>query len=994
MNGWRADIGQHRGEASMPIRLAATILAAGAFVALLGAAALPALAATIAVTTTQDSGPGSLREALALAGDGDTIDATGVSGVITLTSGELAITRSVTINGPGRANLTIDGNVASRAFSIEAPGATVAISGLTIANGRVGFQQTGGGIQNFNANLSLRDCALTGNASELGGAIYHHSNLGFSWTLTLLDCTLDGNAAGGVTGGHGGGIYNDGGVVQVTRSRLSNNSANGGGNCCNQLPAGRGGAIFNDNGQVMLDHATITGNSATRPAAFPANDPPGGGAIYNAGGARFTQAFLTIFDSTLSDNEAKTNVGLGGAIFNDGQFSGSATTAIVRSTLSGNVAGESGGAIFSDGSDSGHALVQIENSTLSGNRADTCGGGIYNVGVLDGDATVQIASSTLSDNAAACGGTILNFGASLEITSTILMGASGGTIDTSGGPATSHGHNLSSDSGGGVLTAPSDQVDTDPELGPLQDNGGPTFTHELLAGSPAIDAGPAAETCPGTDQRGVGRPQGAACDIGALEHTALVLPPTITSFTPARGGIGAAVTITGTALSWATSVTFNGAPASVTANTATRITVAVPADATSGPIRVQTPFGSATSANAFTAAPRITGFSPGSGGAGASVVIAGANFTGATAVKFHGVAGAFHVDSAAQITAVIPSNATSGPIAVTTPGGTATSAASFGVAPRITGFTPASGVVGASVTINGANFTGATTVTLNGTPATFAVTSATRIIATVPAGTTSGRFAVTTPAGTASSANAFTVHAAPTIDDVSPGSGGTGARITVSGTNFTGATAVKFNGTAASFTVDSAVQITAIVPAGATSGPISVATPGGIATSAVTFAAAPRITGFMPARGLIGASVTINGANFTGATSVTFNGTPAAFTVDTPTRITATVPADATKGKVAVSTTAGTATSAGPFTVKPDLVSFTPGNGAAGAGVTISGTGFTGTSSVKFNGAAAVFQVQSSTQITATVPANARTGRISVTTPGATATSAASFVVP
>ena len=145
---------------------------------------------------------------------------------------------------------------------------------------------------------------------------------------------------------------------------------------------------------------------------------------------------------------------------------------------------------------------------------------------------------------------------------------------------------------------------------------------------------------------------------------------------------------------------------------------------------------------------------------------------------------------------------------------------------------------------------------------------------------------------------------------------------------------------------------------------------------------------------MIGASVTINGANFTGASSVTFNGTPAAFTVDTPTRITATVPADATKGKIAVSTTAGTATSAAPFIVKPSLVSFTPGNGAAGVVVTISGTGFTDTSAVKFNGAAAVFQVQSSTQVTATVPAKATTGRISVTTPGGTATSPASFTVP
>ena len=92
-------------------------------------------AATITVMNTSDSGAGSLRQAIADANDGDTIDATGVSGTILLTSGELVVDKSVTILGPGPGNLTVDGNAASRVFRIKTPGHTVSIDGLTIANG-------------------------------------------------------------------------------------------------------------------------------------------------------------------------------------------------------------------------------------------------------------------------------------------------------------------------------------------------------------------------------------------------------------------------------------------------------------------------------------------------------------------------------------------------------------------------------------------------------------------------------------------------------------------------------------------------------------------------------------------------------------------------------------------------------------------------------------------------------------------------------------------
>ena len=188
----------------------------------------------------------------------------------------------------------------------------------------------------------------------------------------------------------------------------------------------------------------------------------------------------------------------------------------------------------------------------------------------------------------------------------------------------------------------------------------------------------------------------------------------------------------------------------------------------------------------------------------------------------------------------MPASATTGPLAVTTPGGTATSTGSYTVSPRITSFTPSSAAAGTSVVINGVNFTGTLLVTFNGSsPASFTVNSATRITAIVPDSATSGSIVVVNGAGFASSAKALTVYVAPTITGVSPDSGGVGTPVVVSGTNFTGATAVKFNGSPASLTVDATGQITAIVPGSATSGPITVTTRGGTATSSVSFAVAP-----------------------------------------------------------------------------------------------------------------------------------------------------------
>jgi large repetitive protein len=335
---------------------------------------------------------------------------------------------------------------------------------------------------------------------------------------------------------------------------------------------------------------------------------------------------------------------------------------------------------------------------------------------------------------------------------------------------------------------------------------------------------------------------------------------------------------------------------------------------------------------ALAAPPTISSFNPTSGPIGTSVHISGSGFGGsspATAVTFNGTTAMFTVDSNTAITATVPAGATDGPIAVTDTEGTATSSASFDVTPSpvptIASFTPTTGPVGTSVGITGTGFIGASAVKFNGTTAAFTIGSTTQITATVPGGATTGPIEVTTPGGTAASATNFTVTAGGfAITSFNPTSGVIGTSVVITGVGFTGANHVRFNGTSAMFTVNSPTQITAIVPAGATTGPISVTKPGDTATSATNFTVTPSpvptLTSFNPTSGVVGTSVVITGTGFTGATAVTFNGTPATFTVNSDTQITATVPAGATTGPIAVTTPGGTATSATSFTVTPPTI--------------------------------------------------------------------------
>jgi hypothetical protein len=355
----------------------------------------PAAAAIITVTNSNDNGPGSLRQAIIDAAPGDTINF-GITGTITLTTGELLIYKNLTINGTDASDLAISGNNSSRIVRITAD--SVNISNVTITNGN-SYGSPGGGIWiEEMSSLTLADSIISNNSGEIGGGIYNKG------VLTVLNVTISGNTASL----WGGGISNTGDIT-IVNSTVSYNTAES------------GGGILN--------------------------------AVYLSGSGIIT--------------------------------SGNATVSNV--TISGNIASAHGGGITSSGTNVGGRLtltsLALNNCTLNNNSAAT-GGGLFN---QFGTATLENTVIAHSSSGGNCNGTIISMG-----------------------------HNLDSGNACGFASG-GDLINTDPLLGPLQNNGGPTFTHALFEGSPAIDAGDNGGI-PATDQRGYPRIWNGTVDIGAYEY--------------------------------------------------------------------------------------------------------------------------------------------------------------------------------------------------------------------------------------------------------------------------------------------------------------------------------------------------------------------------------------------------------------------------------------------------------------------------------------------
>ena len=516
---------------------------------------------------------------------------------------------------------------------------------------------------------------------------------------------------------------------------------------------------------------------------------------------------------------------------------------------------------------------------------------------------------------------------------------------------------------------------------------------------------------------------------------AFAAAPTITAVSPATGSAagGVTVVITGTNFTGTAcpaGVTFGGTAAtSCHVDSDTQITAVTPPHAVGNVNVVVTNDGASTdngTADDFTyvanAIPSVTGLSPSTGSTlgGVTITVNGTNFLGATQVNFGGtMLVPFNVNN----TTLQVLNPAHGPgvvdVFVTTPGGTSANTGSdnftyTAAGPTVTAVAPPGGPLagGNTVTVTGTGLTGATQVTFGGVPGTGISGSDTSLTVTAPAhvaGTVD--VLVTTPVGTSSNtaADDYVYGSAPTITLLTPATGPVagGMLVTITGTNLTGASAVSFGGTpGTSVTVVNATTVTVISPAHAAGTvDVTVTTASGTSTNTAaddfTFSAAPFITGVAPASGgtVGGTSVVITGSGFTGVTAVTFGGTAATtFTVNSNTQITATSPAH-TAGTVDIVATSPAGTSANTtadnfvYGSGPAITSVSPAQGpiAGGTVVTITGTGFTGATAVKFGStAASTFTVVSDTQITATSPAGVNgVVDISVTTPIGTSTAVA-----
>jgi uncharacterized repeat protein (TIGR01451 family) len=490
--------------------------------------------------------------------------------------------------------------------------------------------------------------------------------------------------------------------------------------------------------------------------------------------------------------------------------------------------------------------------------------------------------------------------------------------------------------------------------------------------------------------------------------TDFVVAPRITEFDPLRSAVNTAVRIDGFNFLGATSVQIDGKEAAFTITAPTQIRAVVPNGATNGPIRIVTAAGTAMSAGSFLVTgpgPIIDSFEPTVGAPGTDIVVRGANFLNVTAVKFNTVnASLFSAPAQTQLNVRVPDTATTGKITITTATGSVTSMVDFIVtrAPVIKSFSPRLGRDGfTDVTIEGVNFSGISGVGFNGKPVTGIATPAQgQIMVRVPNSATSGPITVTNQHGFGTSATPFLVTQAPIIDWYDPVLAGPGTPVTISGVNLSnGFTSLKFNGVSAAFTVtgQGGTQIRTTVPVTAKTGPITMTNAFGSFTTASNFfvtGSTPYVTALSPVRGARGTEVILTGGNFSSPSTVKFNGvTDPTAVVTAFTQIRAMVPPGAKTGPVTVTTSAGSSSNGPVFYAPPRLSAFVPSAAVVGQSVVLSGTNLTDASLLQFGTAPAAFTMTGLDQITATIPAEARTGPVTVRTPGGAYVTQTSYTV-
>ncbi len=522
-----------------------------------------ASAATITVNSETDTFTGgngqcTLREAIlnannnsqsssdCTAGSGDdTINFTAslANKTITLT-GQIVITSNITINAQAAAGLSVSGNNSSRVFEIFP--ATVVMTGFRITGGNGNGSSGGGAILN-RGNLTLTNMVIEANAANgFGGGVY-----------TLVSgnrLTINGGSIRGNTASQGGAIYGD----SLTTINLTNVIVSG------NVAIGAGGGITAAGGTLNITGGSVTGNTATN----------------SFGGGIVASATVTVTNASITNNHADGSGGSGGGMY----ITAGGSSTITNSTISGNTARRTGGGIYfviarhiitgttlsgnatgsgtpadsffgGGGLANSGAIVDISNSTVSGNRSGcTCGGGgisTFNSSVT----TTNLRNVTIANNTASAG----PGGGITSVVPGIISGTTntGNTIIADNtalanpdvnGAIVSQGFNLVRMRGSSTGYVASDLPNgSNPMLEALGNNGGPTQTRRLLAGSAAIDAGsnalavnPSNGAALTTDQRGTGflrlrdgNGDGTAIvDIGAFEAQSQVNPTPTPTPTP------------------------------------------------------------------------------------------------------------------------------------------------------------------------------------------------------------------------------------------------------------------------------------------------------------------------------------------------------------------------------------------------------------------------------------------------------------------------------
>jgi hypothetical protein len=474
-----------------------------------------------------DGGPGTLRSAVAAAGDGDTIDLGQLScGRIELQLGMLQVDWQVddlTIQGPGQDALTIDGGDLDGVLSFGGTG-TLDVRDLSIARGRVVdlwgacICAPGGSVRLSRVRVSscVAHQVTDLRGSVEGGAIFAFGNVALE-DSQVLDSTASSELPGGFPDGSGsgvvvhpvvgGGIASLAGDVTLVRSRVSGNRAVATGQ--GGLGNVKGGGLYVFMGNVSIVDSVISDNHV----ATGFEDVGSYSSFALGGGLHAIQGALTVSGSTIAGNDVESpdlRWARGGGIAYFG-----AGAKIDGTTIEANrITGDSGGL-----HNQGGALTLV-NSTISGNSATRGAGGLYDVN----PSSLDHVTIAFNHSDAQAGGALLRQGGRV-LNSIISRNTTDGAAPAdlaSGDAGISGGRNLIGDTGRSPL--PLDTLRADPRLLPLADNGGPTKTHALDRTSPAIDGGAHAKNLP-LDQRGLPRSSGSAPDIGAFEVQQVGIAP-------------------------------------------------------------------------------------------------------------------------------------------------------------------------------------------------------------------------------------------------------------------------------------------------------------------------------------------------------------------------------------------------------------------------------------------------------------------------------------